>query len=111
MFHAVVSFVEEGVDGAAIREILDGEFERLALDGLDSEELDSAKARADVVHRIEVDRRRGRVNAVARAVLTGAGPDSVGVFSDVVRRLDSDTLRGAAERFVSSGNIHVIEIR
>lgn len=97
---------EEAVRGSVIEAT-----ERLIRDGITDEDLEEAIAVAVGALETERQKRRGKVLDLARAVISGGDPSAAASHEEDLRQVDAETVRSAAERYLSASQAKTVVVR
>ena len=98
-------------DEPAVRGAIRAEIDRLIEDGVTVDEVEAAVDRATLRHRMTQETRRGRLMALARAVVAGADVASVELHGEQLRQVDRDVVRFVAERYLAAGQSKTVVAR
>lgn len=107
----LISAVVQPGDEGPVRDSIEAEIARLIANGISEEELERASNYTVGAHEVELQTRRARAMAFARAIYAGADMDLVTDFESRVRLVGRDDIQAAAEKYLDLSTAKVTIIR
>ena len=94
-----------------VKSALESEIARLRSEGVTADEVRKAIAYSVGEHEIRLQSRSAQAVEYARAIYSGAGADSVGKYSDLIRQVTPEQLKIIAQQYMDPANARIAIVR